>query len=38
MLDSTNCKMLLDMEALSSFMSKSYYMKCPSIHGLPVFF
>ena len=34
LLDGTECQMLLDKGASNSFMSKSYYMHCKSIHSL----
>ena len=36
-LDSTECQILLDTVASKSFMSKSYYMCCKSLHSLPKF-
>ena len=36
-LDCTECQILLDTEASKSFMSKSYYMCCKSLHSLPKF-
>ena len=35
LLDGTECQILLDMEASKSFMSKSYYIHCKSLHSLP---
>ena len=35
LLDSTECQLLLDMGASKSFMSKSFYMQCKSLHSLP---
>ena len=37
LLDGTECQILLDMGANKSFMSKSYYMCCKSLHSLPKF-
>ena len=37
MLDWTECQLLLDMCASKSFMSKSFYMQCRSLHSLPKF-
>ena len=37
LLDSTECQILLDTGASKSFMSKSYYMHCKSLHSLPKF-
>ena len=37
LLDSTKCQLLLDMGASKSFMSKSFYMQCKSLHTLPKF-
>ena len=31
------CQILLDMGASKSYMSKSYYLKCKSLHKLPKF-
>ena len=36
-LDGTECQLLLDMGASKSFMSKSFYMCCKSLHSLPKF-
>ena len=36
-LDGTECQLLLDMGGSTSFMSKSYYMHCKSLHSLPKF-
>ena len=36
-LDSTECQILLDTGASKSFMSKSYYIHCKSLHSLPKF-
>ena len=38
LLDRTECQMLLDTGASKSFMSKSYYMHCKSLHSLSKFF
>ena len=35
LLDGTECQVLLDPGASKSFMSKSYYMHCKSLHSLP---
>ena len=37
LLDSTECQILLDTGASKSFMSKSHYMCCKSLHSLPKF-
>ena len=37
LLDSRECQILLDTGASKSFMSKSYYMHCKSLHSLPKF-
>ena len=37
LLDGTQCQLLLDMGASKSFMSKSFYMQCKSLHSLPKF-
>ena len=37
LLDGTECQLLLDTGASKSFMSKSYYMQCKSLHPLPKF-
>ena len=37
LLDGTECQVLLDTGASKSFMSKSYYMHCKSLHYLPKF-
>ena len=36
-LDGTKCQLLLDTGASKSFMSKSFYMHCKSLHTLPKF-
>ena len=37
LLDGTECQLLLDTGASKSFMSKSFYMQCRSLHSLPKF-
>ena len=37
LLDRTECQILLDTGASKSFMSKSYYIHCKSLHSLPMF-
>ena len=37
LLDGTECQLLLDTGASKSFMSKSYYLRCKSLHSLPKF-
>ena len=37
LLDGTKCQILLDTGASKSFMSKSHYMHCKSLHLLPKF-
>ena len=37
LLDGTECQLLLDTGASKSFMSKSFYMQCKSLHTLPKF-
>ena len=37
LLDGTKCQLLLDMGTSKSFMSKSFYMQCKSLHTLPKF-
>ena len=37
LLDGTECQLLLDTGASKSFMSKSFYMQCKSLHVLPKF-
>ena len=34
LLDGTECQLLLDTGASKSFMSKSFYMRCKSLHSL----
>ena len=35
LLDGTECQLLLDTDVNKSFMSKSFYMQCKSLHSLP---
>ena len=37
LMNGEECQILLDMEASKSYMSKSYYLKCKSLHNLPKF-
>ena len=37
LLDSMECQIHLDMGASKSFMSKSHYLRCKSLHSLPKF-
>ena len=37
LLDSTECGILVDTGASKSYMSKSYFMRCKSLHSLPKF-
>ena len=37
LLNGEECQILLDMGASKSYMSKSYYLKCKSLHSLPKF-
>ena len=37
LLDNTECSILIDTGASKSYMSKSYYMQCKSLHALPKF-
>ena len=37
LLDGTECQILLDMGAMKSCMSKSYYLQCKTLHALPKF-
>ena len=37
LLDGTECQLLLDAGASKSFISKSFYMRCKSLHSLPKF-
>ena len=36
-MDGTECQILLDTGASKSFMSKSHYLHCKSLHSLPKF-
>ena len=36
-MDGMECQMLLDTGASKSFMSKSYYLHCKTLHSLPKF-
>ena len=36
-LDGMECQILLDMGASKSFMSRSHYLRCESLHSLPKF-
>ena len=36
-MDGTKCQLLLDTGTSKSFMSKSFYMRCKSLHTLPKF-
>ena len=36
-MDVTECQIVLDAEARKSFMSKSHYLHCKSLHSLPSF-
>ena len=36
-MDGTECQILLDTGASKSFMSKSYYLCCKTLHSLPKF-
>ena len=36
-LDGTECQILLDTGATKSYMSKSYYLRCKTLHALPKF-
>ena len=38
LLDSTECQILLDIGATKSYMSKSYYLQCKTLHALPKFY
>ena len=38
LLDGTECQILLDTGATKSYMSKSYYLRCKTLHVLPKFF
>ena len=35
LLDGMECQILLDMGATKSFMSKTHYLRCKSLHSLP---
>ena len=37
LLDGTKCQLLLDTGTIKSFLSKSFYMQCKSLHTLPKF-
>ena len=37
LLDGTECQILLDTGATKSYMSKSYYLRCKTLHSLPKF-
>ena len=37
LMNGEECQILLDMGASNSYMSKSYYLRCKSLHGLPKF-
>ena len=37
LMDGTECQILLDTGASKSFMSKSYYLHCKTLHSLPKF-
>ena len=37
LLEGTECQILLDNGACKSFMSKSHYLHCKSLHSLPMF-
>ena len=37
LLDGTECQILLETGATKSYMSKSYYLRCKSLHVLPKF-
>ena len=37
LLDGTECDILVDTGASKSYMSKSYFMRCKSLHSLPKF-
>ena len=37
LLDGTDCEILIDTGASKSYMSKSYFMQCKSLHTLPKF-
>ena len=37
LLDGMECQILLDTGATKSYMSKSYYLRCKTLHSLPKF-
>ena len=37
LLDGTDCEILIDTDASKSYMSKSYFMQCKSLHTMPKF-
>ena len=37
LLDGTECDILVDTGVSKSYMSKSYFMRCKSLHSLPKF-
>ena len=37
LMNSTECQIVLDMGATKSYMSKSYYLQCKTLHALPKF-
>ena len=37
LLDGTECQILLDTGATKSYVSKSYYLQCKTLHALPKF-
>ena len=37
LLDGTDCEILIDTDTSKSYMSKSYYMRCKSLHTMPKF-
>ena len=37
LLDDTDCQILLDTGVIKSYMSKSFYLKCKTLHALPKF-
>ena len=37
LLDDTECDILIDTGASKSYMSKSYFLRCKSLHSLPKF-
>ena len=37
LLDGTDCEILIDTGASKSYMSKSYFMQCKSLHAMPTF-